>query len=365
MAMSGLLLSSVCLVVVQGILAGLQGNRIERSKEIEGNYYLKIKKYDEEKFNSLRSFLVEKNVSHIPEYVIEGLLKNANYVAPVVLHGSDFSNHQLEFVESNSKIGSIFFSVYIAQKTKAKISDELQFLSPAHTDSFFGDLPRYKTLTLSKLIDSRDPEIDEFHAWTDLRSVQSLIRKKELNGIAVYNQLEASLIKTLEDKFGQFIEISAWEKKHANLVYALSLENNIILFLFSATVVLVGLCIISGLSIFFNRLRQDFVSFWILGMSVQKIRKVGVWNISLITVLTLLVGNILGVVLCLVLKDLSPSIMPEMFVERSLPIKLKSTAFLFSFVLPFLLSIFFTIFSGFKFISSKTDFLNSIRSVGK
>lgn len=363
--MSGLLVSSISLVLVQGILSGLQGNRIERSKEIEGHFNFKIKAFDELRYKSLISFLKENNISHIPEYRIEGLLKNDNYVAPVILHGADFSNHQLEFISANKMMGEIFFSVYVAQKTKSQVGDELQFLSPAHTDSFFGDLPRYKTLTLSKFIDSKDPEIDEFHAWTDLKSVQSLIRQKVINGIGIYTKLSKVLLLDIESKYSDFVEVVPWEVRHQNLVYALSLENNIILFLFSATVLLVGLCIISGLSIFFNRLKKDFVSFWILGMSTDKIRKIGIWNVTLITVATLLIGNVVGILLSILLKNFSPSIMPEMFVERSLPIKLQLSSFLFSFFLPFVLSVIFTFFSGIRFISTKSDFLNSLRSVGK
>lgn len=368
MAMSGLLVSSICLVLVQAILTGLQGNRVERSKEIEGSYYLSYKAdvaYHEEEAKKLLNFLIDEKVSHIPEHKIEGLLKNGNYISPVILHGIDPTHHQLEFLEKRSLAGNLFFSIYIAQKSKALSGDEVQFLSPSHTDSFFGDLPRYKTLTVSKIVDTKDPEIDEFHAWTDLRSVQSLIREKRINGVAIYSQLTQSQLDEIKDKFSNIVELSSWEERHKNLVYALSLENNIILFLFSATVVLVGLCIVSGLSIFFNRLKKDFVSFWILGMSIDKIRRIGIWNVTLITVVTLIIGNVFGVLLCIFLKDFSPTVMPEMFVERSLPIKLSFSSFYYSLLLPLFLAVSFTYFSGMKFINSKADFLNSLRSVGK
>lgn len=360
MAMSGLFVSSLCLVLVHGVLSGLQGNRISKSKEVEGHFYSNIAKDMNSSLSDLQSFLDEKSISYALELEVEGLLKNENTIIPVILHG--VAKSQIEFVDKYKLNQDIIFSAFIAHKLKVRPGSEIQFISPAHSDSFFGDLPRYKTVTVVDIIDSKDPEIDEFHAWTNVRVLQSLVRSKIYNKIRFFSPLSNAHKKEIEEKFK--LNLISWEENHQGLVYALSMENNIILFLFSATVILVGLCIVSGLSIFYNRLKQDFVSFWILGMSISDIRKKGITNISIITILTLILGNLFGVIVAFILKRFSPVIMPEMFVERSLPVNLSISTFVYSLFFPFVISIFFSYFSGKRMINDDTDFLKWVRSVG-
>ncbi len=360
MAMAGLFVSSFCLVLVQGVLTGLQGNRVERSKEIEGSYVVKLS----DSSTLLEKFLSDQEIKFSKEYQLEGLVKNGNYITPVIIHGLAPNSHVADFLKDNDFKSKILMSAYVAQKAMMRPGDEIQIISPAHTDVFFGDLPRYKTLEVAEFVDSKDPAIDEFHVWTDLRSVQSLIRKKAVNQIRIYQRLDSALLtKVLGHE--NVREIIKWESSHQNLVYALSLENNVILFLFSATVVLVGLSIVAGLSIFFNRLKQDFVSFWILGMSLQRIKRVGAINIGLVTVSTLVLGNLLGLAGAYLLESFSPVIMPEMFVDRSLPVKITLHSFNFSFLFPVILTIIFTYIASTRFFNSKNDFLKTLRSIGR
>lgn len=360
MAMAGLFVSSFCLVLVQGVLTGLQGNRVERSKEIEGSYVIKLNGDGLE----LDQYLIDNKIKYSKEYELEGLVKNGNYITPVIIHGLASSVHVADFLKDNEIKSQLLMSAYVAQKAMIRPGDDVQIISPAHTDAFFGDLARYKTLEVSEFVDSKDPAIDEFHVWTDLRSVQSLIRKRDVNQIRIYQKLSTDqTVKILS--FSNVKDIIRWESSHQNLVYALSLENNVILFLFSATVVLVGLSIVAGLSIFFNRLKQDFVSFWILGMSLQRIKKVGAINIGIVTISTLVFGNLLGLLSAYTLESFSPVIMPEMFVDRSLPVKITLYSFNFSFVFPVLLTILFTYIASTRFFNSKNDFLKTLRSIGR
>jgi lipoprotein-releasing system permease protein len=361
MAMAGLMLSSFSLLVVQSTLQGLQNNRMNRNKSIKGHYTVTLKS-QVSRVEQLQTWLKNSGVKFSRELEIEGLLRRGGHVAPVILHGISSKDYIPKFLPRKIRRSEILLSPYLSDKIHSDIEDEIQFISPSHTDSFFGDLPRYKTVSIKRFTDSKEPDVDEYHAWVDLRVTQSILRKREINRIRIFSPLSDEQIAEIAKTN---VEIKSWEELNSTLVYALALENNMTLFLFMTTVLLVVLTIASGLSIFYARIKQDFASFWILGMSLNQIKKTAATNISLITLSSLVLGNVMALFFLFLLKKYSPAIMPEMFVDRSLPIKITFFSFVFSLIIPSIVTLIFSYISNMRFFGKKDDFLQLIRSVGR
>lgn len=361
MAMAGLMLSSFSLLVVQSALKGLQNNRLNRAKGVSGHYTITVdpgKTHQEQ----LISWLENNSKRFTKEIEIEGLLRNQGHIVPVIIHGVSPDHYLPEFLPKKILKQEILFSSFLAHKLHAYLDDQIQFISPSHTDTFFGDLPRHKSVLIKKYINTNEPDIDEFHAWTHIRNTQSILRKKVFNRVRVYDPLSLQEIKELEKTN---VTIKSWEELNSTLVYALAMENNVTLFLFMTTVILVVLTIASGLSIFYSRIKQDFASFWILGMSLDKIKKMSSINITIITISSLFIGNLLALGFLMLLKKYSPAVMPKMFVDRSLPILISFDSFVFSLIIPAVVTIIFSYLSNSRFFGKKEDFLQLIRSVGR
>lgn len=358
MAMVGLFLSSVSLVVVQATLRGLQDNRIDRAKSIMGDYTLS-------KFESIKpviNFLDNlPEIKYNKEFELEGLVRFDGRLAPVIIHGISSRDYLPDFLGGRIYRDEIYASDYISLKLRSTIMDELTILSPVYTDPFFGDIPRQKTLVHNKNIETLEPDIDEYHVWTDVRNVHYLTTESLFNTVRIYGPLSNTDIDNLKS-FGSLI---SWEEENANLLYALSLENSIMIFLFMATVFLVVISIAGGLAIFYNRLKTDFASFWILGLSVNEIKKMGNKAIGSLSVLTLLLGNAFGLLLVKLLKVYSPNIMPQMFVDRSLPVKLSPSVFLYSFLIPAVITFVVSYISSQNYFSKKKEFVNLIRAASR
>lgn len=358
MAMVGLFLSSVSLVVVQATLRGLQDNRIDRAKSIMGDYTLS-------KFESIKpviNFLDNlPEIKYNKEFELEGLVRFDGRLAPVIIHGISSRDYLPDFLGGRIYRDEIYASDYISLKLRSTIMDELTILSPVYTDPFFGDIPRQKTLVHNKNIETLEPDIDEYHVWTDVRNVHYLTTQRIFNTVRIYGPLSNTDIDNLKS-FGSLI---SWEEENANLLYALSLENSIMIFLFMATVFLVVISIAGGLAIFYNRLKTDFASFWILGLSVNEIKKMGNKAIGSLSVLTLLLGNAFGLLLVKLLKVYSPNIMPQMFVDRSLPVKLSPSVFLYSFLIPAVITFVVSYISSQNYFSKKKEFVNLIRAASR
>ena len=361
MALSSLIISSFSLLAVQSVLKGLQNNRIDRGKMTLGHFVVNV---DEKSSNEALEYVKSENIPYSLEYELEGLLRLEGYLAPVIFHGvsGEFGNTLPAAIESWPERDELLLSPYLARKVYSALEDKVQLISPAHTDLFFGDLPRFKTLQINRFTDSKDPDIDEVHAWGHVYSAFSILKKKKFNKLRIFSTLTEKQLSDLETRFSG--KVDSWEKLNSNLVYALKLENNVVLFLFLATILLVTFSIISGLSIFYARVRNDFASFWILGMSISAIKRYGGANISIITIIAIAIGNALSFIVLSLLTKFSPVIMPAMFVDRSLPVKFEASSFIYSFVIPAVITLVFTAFSNWRFFKDNSNFIGFVKKVG-
>ncbi len=360
MAMVGLFLSCISLVIVQATLRGLQDNRIDRAKSIMGHYV--VSDFDDVK--ELESFLNDNSILYNKEFFIEGLVRFHGRLAPVIIHGITSTDFLPEFLGKKVYRDQIYASDYISMKLKSTLSDELTILSPLYTDPFFGDIPRQKSLSHNRFVETLEPDIDEYHVWTDIRNIHYLTTERSYNTVRIYEDISENYLAELTKLFPSS-KFTSWESENKNLLYALSLENSIMIFLFMATVFLVVISIAGGLAIFYNRLKVDFASFWIQGLSVQKIKMMGMKSIGLITLITLILGNIGGLIFVKLLKEYSPQVMPQMFVDRSLPVKLEPEIFLYSFLIPAVITFIVSYLSSKNYFSKKADFINLIRSASR
>ncbi len=363
MALASLVISSFCLLSVQSVLKGLQSNRIERGKLTLGRFIID---YDqgEKSVEETQEFLNSKDLEYGFEYELEGLIRLEGYLAPVIFHGvlDSVSNKLPKGLNRWPTRNEILLSPYLARKIYAGIDDKIMLVSPAHTDTFFGELPRFKTLMIQGFTDSMDPDIDEIHAWGHAYTAFSIVKTRKYNKIRIYSELSPLLLNEVKSFFGS--GVYSWEELNQNLVYALALENNVVLFLFLATILLVTFSIISGLSIFYARVRNDFASFWILGMSMNQIKKYGGLNIAIITIIAIIFGNLLSFVTLKLFASFSPVIMPAMFVDRSLPVRFELSSFFFSFIIPTFITVVFTLFSNWRFFKDNGSFIGFVKKVG-
>ena len=132
--------------------------------------------------------------------------------------------------------------------------------------------------------------------------------------------------------------------------------------LFIAMTLLIGLAITSGLLIFFNKIQVDIVSFWMLGMSKQKIEKMSFLLVNILGLFASLVGLLLAVIFLFFLERYSGVIMPDVFIERKIPVEMTLQAFFVSLLIPYLISQIFSLFSLWQFKRDQRTFLAQLRS---
>jgi lipoprotein-releasing system permease protein len=344
-------------------MGGLQDKLIGRSKSVNGNGVLYIHEGDYKKALEVKKFLKSKNIKGYIEQELELLLKNGNYLAPVIVHGLDDKSELPPFFE-DVKLKEVLLSPSLARRVNLDLGEQVRLISPAHTDSIMGDIPRTITLYLEDYLSTDVPEVDHYHLWVRLKVLQNMMRQKAANRIRFFREVDFDSLRIgLKENFGESIELKSWNEMNSTLVWALSLETSVMVFLFAAMTLLVSLCITSGLLIFFGKVKGDLASFWIMGGSKAVLEKSTSIFLLLMSTGAVLIGLLLGFIVLYFLEHYGFEIMPEEFVDRKIPIKITSLGVFISFIVPTSISMAFSLLSFSQF-KKETNFLDYVRSIG-
>lgn len=367
LAVAGLFLSSLSLIVLQSTMGGLQNSVMNRSKDIMGTgvIYYKNESSDSD-FADAFDILDEFHADYLKEYELEVLLRYETFLTPVVVHGVDTNSYLPPLLAKElmgkNKLGNKIDAVMpidLAYKVGVAPPEELQLISPAHVDELLGEIPRGQTVRVENTTLTNVPEIDQFHMWVRLPLIHNLIQSYSLNRIRIYNNLD---FKKLKKALPADMVLKTWEEENATLVWALKLENTVMVFLFAGMSLLVSLCISSGLLIFFNKIKTDLSSFWILGASYKQIESATKLFLHLMSFLAIVLGIVLGLVFLWLLHTYAPDIMPDVFVDRKIPILVTAKGIFISFIIPYVISFLFVNFSFMQF-KKDHDVLDHIRSI--
>lgn len=364
LALAGLFLSSFALCVVQGVMGGLQHGLVARSKTHVGTGVILFT--NEEAGGAEKSLLGEaraQGINPVRELEVELLIRHGGRVAPLILHGVDLDGVHPPFLKDKDFTGLIL-GADIGQKLKATFYADVTLITPASTESLMGEIPRSLEGTISDFILSEVAEIDATHAWSRLGLVQNLLRTRQVNRWRFFDEHSFQAAREwLRDRPG--IVVRSWEEQNSTLVWALNLETKVMLALFISMALLVALAITTGLILFFARIRPDLASFWILGFSLHRLQRLCLGFIIQLSGLTCLSGVIAGVMFLWLLVENGHNLMPDIFVERSLPVQFSTSSIFLSFIVPFLIAGIFSLVSFAQFRRENRTFIHLIRGSGQ
>ena len=359
----GLVISAFSLTVIQGIMGGLQNGLVNRSKNVLGHSVIDVKTTDQSKINNLKKELSDHHIDFVPELEIELLLQNTNYIKPVIIHGMDFKAYTPKFL-ANKNTSNLVLGGDLARDIKSYYGSKLKLTSPSHFSFIFTEIPRQGSIVVSDFYTSELPEIDSFSAWVRLSFIQNLIRQKKINKIRIFTPNSDKLFVIVKNFKENEFRFRTWEDENSTLVWALNLETRVMMFLFAGMSFLIGICIISGFLIFYNKVKIDLASFWLLGLSTKHMYRLIYIFGQLISLIFCLLGVGVGLAFLWLLKSNNFILMPDLFVERNIPVKIEYISLLISFFIPYLFATVFTHITFKLFRDENGSFLNLIKKDG-
>ena len=362
-ALFGLFLSSFSLIILQSIMGGLQNGVIKRARDIQGSYQVQFLS-DEVDLNQLKTQLVEEKFPFTLEYEIELLIKNHDYLSPMVLHGVDSVSRLPNFLQDYKMGDGIHLGSELASKIKGNLFTDIMVISPAHTNDLLGEIPRQSTIELSNIVTTNVYEVDSFHAWVRSGFVHNLIRRHDYNRLRIFadNEEVTAFLDKIKAKPGY--KILTWNDSNTSLVWALNLENVVMLSLFVGMSFLIAISITSGFMIFFDKIKNDLISFWIMGLTLKRIRFLAGSFLVVVSSSISLFGLLSGLVFLKVLDHSSLNLMPDVFLEQNLPVLITNKGILISFLVPYLICLVFSFLSLRSVKNDNQSFLQMLRQSG-
>jgi lipoprotein-releasing system permease protein len=351
-------------MVIQGIMGGLQQGLIARSKNIHGSYLIIFNQVTQESLSEIKDILSKEAIPFYSELEVEVMLKHRNFVAPAKLHGIDLEDERPEFLHDKDFKGLVMGSE-LASKVKLQFLDDVQVIAPGVTDSLMGEVPRFVSENLSDYLYTELSEVDDFEVWTRLGMTQNLIRQNGVNQIRLFGYVPPEILRKIEALQTSVPKrIISWEKMNEALVWSLNLETKVMLFLFISMSLLVAIAITSGLLIFYSKIRRDLMSFWILGMGQKKLIQLCFKFTLILSAATVIVGGLCGYITLKLLESFGHQLMPDIFIERELPVQLDFNHIVMSLMIPFGISLIFSYFSFAHFRKENQSFVSIVRSLG-
>ncbi len=369
LALFGLLLSSFSLLFLQGIMGGLQENMIQRSKDIHGDFLLRL---DQDLSQSERKQLVQE-LSDYAEFVtqeleVELLVRHRNYLSPVLLRGLLLNDDQIPAFLKGYDLSGLILGSDLARKIRAYQLAEVVMYSPAAVNEMLGDVPRVSSDEVSDLFHSGQIEVDGIQAWTRIEFVQNLLAETKVNSIRLYQAtLNVSQLNNIVKRQGLVskVKLYSWADLFPELMWAFQLENIVMILLFTSMCLLISLSIVSGFSLFFNKIKFDLATLWFLGCSRKKLNVLCLSTIQVLNLIVCSMGVALALLILKLLKYFNPTVMPDVFMERSLPVSYSWWELLLSLGLPYMIATIFSILSYRQFFQENKSFLPLIRRLGQ
>tara|TARA_R110000868_G_scaffold315756_1_gene576656 strand:- start:2199 stop:3362 length:1164 start_codon:yes stop_codon:yes gene_type:complete len=361
LALAGLFISSFALLVLQSAMGGLQNKLMERSKYVEGKAVLVGSVLPNSKeLGDILNFFADQEIQAIAEYELEVLVQAGSYLSAAVIHGLDAQSLPQFLLDKEVAMNEAILPYELASRIGAGPSEQIRIISPAHTDFFLTEVPRSISVRIERLVASDVPEVDAMHLWVRQASLFNLTRQREINRIRLYGDVSSKSLEDFSTRFSNW-KVLTWEQRHETLVWALGLETSVMVFLFTVMSLLVALCIVSGLFLFFDKIKWDLTGLWILGASKNRLEHSSGFSLMALSMSSCLLGIVAAFFFLKLFAVFGLEILPAVFIDREIPIYITTSGLLTSFFVPCLISWIFCLWSLRQFHRSQ-DHLALIRS---
>jgi lipoprotein-releasing system permease protein len=360
-----LALCSFALTLLQATMHGLQNSMMKRYQSVEGAFYLTPKNQSDDSVKVMKlvqQALKQQNIEFYPALVLEVLLKQGEYIAPALLTAIDSSKSVPNFL-SDQDFSGIILGADLGAKLKSGPSTSVKIFSPSHSIALLGDVPQFVTEEVSGFALSGFEDIDSIRAWARLPLAQNLIREEKLSHLIFYNESLISKVQQIIAPFAEKIDLVEWKDQRTELMWAFNLETVVMISIFTMMVVLISLTIVSSCSLFFNKVHLEMFVFWLLGESNVRIKRALFLTFQCIILASVLGGLSLGVMVLLYLDIKNPIIMPDVFLERSIPIHFSIKHMVYSFFIPYLVASIFVYWSLRDFFLYQSSYSSLIKRV--
>ncbi len=325
----GITIGVAAIIIVMAVMNGFREELISRLLGINGhlNIYSNSGQITKEEVNIIKSDFSDNQL--IPLIQTQALVISNEFSKGVFLRGYDNEYlDDLHFLKQNiiegklfgNNINDIVIGYVLANKFGLSVGDEIKIAIPKTDNTIFGNIPRFKTLTVSGILNLGMYEYDSSFVFSNISIARKLLvlEDQNFNLIEIFIQ-SPNNIEIIQDKVNRRIiannfrlYTSSWKENNSTLINALNVEKNVMFLILTLIILVASMNIISGLIIFVKEKNKDIGILKTIGLSNKSLIKIFLSIGLIIGLIGTIFGGLVGVIFSLNIKSI------QFFIENIL-----------------------------------------------
>jgi len=325
----GITIGVAAIIIVMAVMNGFREELISRLLGINGhlNIYSNTGQITKEEVNIIKSDFSDNQL--IPLIQTQALVISNEFSKGVFLRGYDNEYlDDLHFLKQNivegklfgNNINDIVIGYVLANKFGLSVGDEIKIAIPKTDNTIFGNIPRFKTLTVSGILNLGMYEYDSSFVFSNISIARKLLvlEDQNFNLIEIFTQ-SPNNIEIIQDKVNRRIiannfrlYTSSWKENNSTLINALNVEKNVMFLILTLIILVASMNIISGLIIFVKEKNKDIGILKTIGLSNKSLIKIFLSIGLIIGLIGTIFGGLVGVIFSLNIKSI------QFFIENIL-----------------------------------------------
>lgn len=283
-----------------------------------------------------------------PVLKTEAIIRTEDKVSGISVRG--ISESQMNaisdlLVEASDTVGAneviskdgLWLGKELAYQLSILPGDKVQLISPTETEGPMESVPRLRSFTVEGIFETGLPEKDLQVAYVPIEAMHEFLRKPgKVNQIEIRTKSFAGslpIAEALRPKFGDKFRIRDWKELNAQLFASLRLERVAMFLILAMIVIVASFNIITSLNMLVLEKRRDIAILKTMGATARQIARIFLVQGAIIGNVGTVLGAVLGITICLLLKRSDLIELPDIFYDRSLPVEIS---------LPYILGIILT-----------------------
>ena len=325
----GITIGVAAIIIVMAVMNGFREELTSRLLGINGhlNIYSNTGQITKEEVNIIKSDFSDNQL--IPLIQTQALVISNEFSKGVFLRGYDNEYlDDLHFLKQNiiegklfgNNINDIVIGYVLANKFGLSVGDEIKIAIPKTDNTIFGNIPRFKTLTISGILNLGMYEYDSNFVFSNISIARKLLvlEDQNFNLIEIFIQ-SPNNIEIIQDKVNRRIiannfrlYTSSWKENNSTLINALNVEKNVMFLILTLIILVASMNIISGLIIFVKEKNKDIGILKTIGLSNKSLIKIFLSIGLIIGLIGTIFGGLVGVIFSINIKSI------QFFIENIL-----------------------------------------------
>ncbi|TCK62091.1 lipoprotein-releasing ABC transporter permease subunit [Seleniivibrio woodruffii] len=344
----GIVLGVATLIVVISVMNGFSDNL--KNRILGANAHIVINRVDVSPIENWRDVQKEiasvRNVTGVSPFIIsQVLLTSPNNVSGVVIRGVNAQDEMKvttisKFMKEGSfadlsKKGSapqIALGKELAANLGVLSGDMVTMVSPLGKKGPFGITPKMKYFQVCGVFDTGMYEYNNTLAYIDIKAAQEFFGLSDVvSGFSVGTSnfdLAVDISKEIQHKLDFPFWARDWISMNQNLFSALKLEKYAMFIILTLIIIVASFNVISMITVTVKDKKRDIAILRAMGASESSISGIFKRQGMIIGITGTLIGNILGLAICLILANFKIISLPaDVYFMDRIPVKIEVMTF--------------------------------------